>query len=297
MKSPWRRYAPRLVTPTTRALLGEGPVWDERTQTLYFVDIERGELHRCRSDGSQEICIPVGQSIGCVALRQDEPGLIAALERCVALITLDPLEIRSIAELAPLEDGHRSNDGKCDAEGRFWIGTYNTSGTTASAWLYRYAGAGTPQRAAGPYICVNGPAISPDGRTLYSVDSYGRAIYRHGLAVSGELSEPRLFRSFAEPGWGYPDGLTCDAHGCLWVAHWGAARVSRFSPDGVLLEFIEMPVAQPSSCTFGGPDFRQLFVTSAAVGLDAAANANRLAGAVFAVDVEVGGLPAARYRG
>ncbi len=268
MKGRGRPYAPRLITQTTRALLGEGPVWDERTQTLYFVDIERGDLHRCRPDGSQEICVPIGQRIGCVALRQDEPGLIAGLERCLALITLDPLQIRPITDVGPMADGHRCNDGKCDAEGRLWIGTYNTSGAAASAWLYRYAGTGAPEPAAGPYVCVNGPAISPDGRTLYSVDSYGRAVYRHRLGASGELSDPTLFRSFAEAGWGCPDGLTCDAQGCLWIAHWGAARVSRFSPDAVLLNVIEMPVAQPSSCTFGGPDFKQLFVTSAALGLD-----------------------------
>ena len=83
----------------------------------------------------------------------------------------------------------------------------------------------------------------------------------------------------------------------MWIAHWGASRVSRFSPQGELLDVIHLPVAQPTSCTFGGPELKQLFITSASQGLSAASNANGLAGAVFAVDLEVGGLRAARFAG
>ncbi|MGO9883611.1 MAG: SMP-30/gluconolactonase/LRE family protein, partial [Solirubrobacteraceae bacterium] len=123
------------------------------------------------------------------------------------------------------------------------------------------------------------------------------AVYSYRLDPSGELSGPEMFCSFRVEGWGYPDGLTCDAEGGVWIAHWGGARVSRFSPKGELLEEVQVPVLQPSSCTFGGEDLRRLFITSAAVGLEGAANASGLAGAVFAVDLGVRGLPAARYRG
>ena len=290
-----RQHSARLLTAASRALLGEGPVWDERSQTLYWVDIERGALHQCRADGSSESSVSVGQRLGCVALRRHGSGFIAGLERCLALLAPEPLEIHPLASLESEPAGHRCNDGKCDAQGRFWVGTYNTHGTAPTAWLLRFDGSGPPARTAGPFLCVNGPALSPDGRTLFCVDSYGRVVYRYHLDAAGELSAAAVFCRF-EPDWGYPDGLTCDAEGCLWIAHWGGSRVSRFSPRGELLEVVPLPVLQPSSCTFGGADLRRLFITSAAVGLDAAANANGLAGAVFAVDVTAPGLPAARYR-
>jgi xylono-1,5-lactonase len=291
------RHIPQLITPSIRALLGEGPVWDERSQLLFWVDIDRGELHRCRADGSQASVVRIGERIGCVALRREQPGLIAGLERRVASITLEPLCVSTLATLDPHAAGNRCNDGKCDPAGRFWVGTSDPSGTQANAWLFRFDGKERPQQLLGPCICSNGPAFSPDGRMLYFVDSYARAVYACGLSPSGELSEPRVFKSFDAPGWGYPDGLTCDAQGCLWIAHWGGARVSRFDPAGELLDAIHMPVLQPSSCTFGGEDLHRLFITSASVGLTPSANANGLAGAVFAVDLEIGGLPAARFDG
>jgi xylono-1,5-lactonase len=296
VRSRLKQHTPRLVTGS-RALLGEGPVWDERTQTLYWVDIARGELRYCQADGSNETSVQIGQRVGCVALRRDKPGFIAGLERSIALITADPLEIRELAAFDSHPLGNRSNDGKCDPEGRFWVGTCDRAGISATGWLFRFASAGLPLRTVGPFICINGPAFSPDGRTIYCVDSYGRAVYQFDVTPNGDLRRQRLFKSFDRDGWGYPDGLTCDVEGCVWIAHWGGARVSRFSPKGHLLDVIETPVIQPTSCTFGGADLRQLFITSASEGLDRGSNANGLAGAVFAVELDVGGVPAARYDG
>lgn len=292
-----RQYAPRLITGSRRALLGEGPVWDDRAHTLYWVDIERGELHRCQADGSGESTIRIGQRIGCVALRRNSPGLIAGLQQSVALLTLDPLHIVPLLAIDADLPGNRCNDGKCDAEGRFWVGTYNMAGAAATGWFYRVGPSAALARVIGPVICANGPAFSPDGRTIYCVDSYGRAVYRYNIDGLGDVSGQQVFKRFDQPGWGYPDGLTCDAEGCVWIAHWGGSRVSRFSPAGELLDVIPMPVSQPSSCTFGGPDLKRLFITTASQGLDDISNANGLAGAVFAVDLDVEGLPAARYEG
>jgi sugar lactone lactonase YvrE len=287
----------RIVTGSTRALLGESPVWDERTQTLYWVDIERGELHHCQADGSKETLLPIGQRIGCVALRSERPGFIAGIGRAIALITLSPLEITSVAAVDSHLLDNRCNDGKCDSAGRFWVGTYNQAGVNSTGWLFRFDAVSGLTRTSGPYICTNGPAFSPDGKAMYCVDSYGKVVYRYDMAPSGDPSGQRVFKRFDAQGWGFPDGLTCDAEGCVWIAHWGGSRVSRFSPDGELIDFIQMPVAQPTSCTFGGVDLKQLYITTAALGLDDSANADGLAGAVFAVDLDVGGLPAARYHG
>jgi sugar lactone lactonase YvrE len=286
-----------LITPSTRSILGEGPVWDEQTQTLYWVDIDRGELHQCQADGSRHASTQIGQRIGCIALRRAEPGFIAGLERSVALLTLNPLTIRTLAAVDGHLANHRCNDGKCDSAGRFWVGTYNEAATLATGWFFRFDPAGALTRMAGPFICTNGPAFSPDGKIAYCVDSYGKVVYRYDLGPSGELSGQGVFRRFDADGCGFPDGLTCDVSGCLWIAEWGAARVSRFSPDGESLEVIRLPVAQPTSCAFGGPGLTRLFITTASQGLDAASNANGLAGAVFAADLPVGGFPAARFDG
>jgi D-xylonolactonase len=301
----------RLVTPATRAILGEGPVWDERTETLYWVDIDRGELHQCRADGSKLESTKIGRRVCCVALRRRESGFVAGLERSVALITLNPLTIRPLLDIpAPVDTPasaetppvgrsptYRCNDGKCDSAGRFWFGTYTEAATRACDWFFRFDAAGALTRAAGPVACANGPAFSPDGKIAYFVDTYGKVVYRYDVMPSGELSGQRIFKRFDAEGCGFPDGLTSDASGCVWIAEWGGSRVSRFSPEGDLLEVIRLPVAQPTSCTFGGPGLKRLFITSASQGLDAASNANGLAGALFAVDLEVGGAPAARFDG
>jgi sugar lactone lactonase YvrE len=261
------------------------------------VDIERGELHHCQADGSEEHSVQIGQRIGCVALRRNGPGFIAGLERSIALLTLNPLAIVLLATVDVDFPRNRCNDGKCDTEGRFWVGTCDTGWTTPTGRFFRYGPGGALPLPIGPFICTNGPAFSPDGRMIYCVDSYGKVVYQCGIERSGEMSGQSVFRTFDEPGWGNPDGLTCDAEGCVWIAHWGGSRVSRFSPAGELLAIIHMPVARPTSCTFGGSDMRRLFITTASVGLDGSSNSNGLAGAVFAVDLDVAGLPAARYDG
>jgi len=281
----------------SRAVLGEGPVWDERLQRLYWVDIERGELHGCDANGAGETVAALGERLCCIALRRDAPGFIAGLGRSIARLELDPLVVTPLAVFDALPECVRCNDGKCDAWGNFWVGTYNMAGDAATGWLYRYR-PGTPLTpAAGPFICTNGPAFSPDGGTLYCVDSYGRRIDRYGVAADGSLRDQAVFARFDGAGCGFPDGLSCDAEGCVWVAEWGGSRVSRLSAAGERLETIEVPAAQPTSCAFGGAALQRLFITSAAQGIAASADPAGLAGAVFAVDLAVPGLPAARCAG
>jgi D-xylonolactonase len=287
----------RCIGGFVRCQLGEGPVWDERTDSLYWVDIETGELHQWRADGSHAQAIRLGERIGCIALRRREPGFIAALERRIAFVTFDPLRIETVVALEPDVMSNRSNDGKCDRAGRFWVGTCDDACVSRTAWLYRIDNSGVPTRTCGPFICTNGPAFSADGATIYWVDSYARSIYRGKVSPTGEIHSQVLFVKFIDPAWGYPDGLTCDIDRCVWVAHWGGARVSRFGLQGELLDCIQIPTSQVTSCTFGGANFRTLFVTSASKGLIPSADASGLAGAVFAVELDIGGLPADRYDG
>jgi sugar lactone lactonase YvrE len=291
------KYKVRLLIENHRALLGECPVWDDRTQTLFWVDIERGEIHQCSADGTNMRTTHVGERIGCIALRRAEPGFIVGLQHRAALLNLNPIQINTLAAIEPNVPGNRANDGRCDPYGRFWLGTCDMAGTQAKGWLYRIEATCTRVQALGPFICVNGPAFSPDGKFMYCADTYGRVVHQCLISAEGEVLTRAVFLTFDHPASGYPDGLTCDAMGCLWVAHWGGSRISRFSPAGTALDVVQLPVAQVTSCTFGGPELRTLFITSASQGLRLENNANALAGAVFAVDVDVQGLSAARFAG
>jgi sugar lactone lactonase YvrE len=168
-------------------------------------------------------------------------------------------------------------------------------GIRANGYLYRVDANHTVARVAGPFICTNGPAFSPDQRTLYCVDTYGRKILAFDVDPAGALSRGRVLIRFEDQTWGYPDGLTCDSIGCLWVAHWGGSRISRFSANGELLEAIPLPVSQATSCVFGGHELKTLFVTSASLGLPP--GKEEAAGALLAIDVDVAGSPTERYAG
>jgi L-arabinonolactonase len=165
---------PRVVcAPAQRVMLGEGPVWDVRTQILYWVDIERGELHQCKADGSQPQVTPVGKRLGCIALRDQKDGLLAGLEHRIGFLSLKPLSI--VAFTAPEAElfGNRSNDGKCDPSGRFWLGTVHKACEEATSWLYR---------------------IDPDGRAVRT------AAYAAAMA-SPSYACPRLVSVGNTDGW------------------------------------------------------------------------------------------------
>ena len=147
-------------------------------------------------------------------------------------------------------------------------------------------------------MVANGPAWSPDGRTMYFSDSAGGRVWAFDFDMpNGTLEAARVWNQFA-PEDGCPDGMTTDALGRLWVAHWGGSRVSCFDAEGKIVAVIPLPVSQVTSCAFGGEDFRTLFITSARDGLSPAQIAcEPLAGGLFAVELATPGLPANRFAG
>lgn len=218
-------------------------------------------------------------------------GFIAATDH--GLCWADPVEGRYELIAAPERHlpGNRSNDGKVDRVGRFWMGTMDDREEQATGSLYRLdPDLGWRQVDSG-YRVTNGPAFSPDGRTLYHTDSALRTIYAFDLADDGTPCHRHALARFKDED-GYPDGMTVDAGACLWVAFWDGWCMRRLSPDGEVLRTVEMPVARPTSCAFGGAALDRLFVTSARIGLNEKALAVQpLAGALFMLDVGVRGLP------
>lgn len=273
-------------------ILGEGPVWDHNAQFLYWVDIESARIHRLNTRNTQHDVWQMPEKVGAIAL--SNPGeLIAALRSGLARVDLRTGSSQFIVQ--PLKDNLavRFNDGKCDALGRFWGGFMDVAESNPMGGLFRFDQKGSAVTQVLDNITIaNGLGWSPDNRYFYHTDSATRTISRYAFdLITGTLSAPHIFVRVPDTD-GYPDGLAVDSEGYIWGAHWDGWRVTRYTPEGKVDRVIEMPVQRPTACCFGGPDLTTLYVTSARRDLDAAALAKGpLAGAVFAVETGVKGLP------
>ncbi|MEL6258939.1 MAG: SMP-30/gluconolactonase/LRE family protein, partial [Pseudomonadota bacterium] len=199
-----------------------------------------------------------------------------------------------------LGDTDRTNDGGVAPDGAFWFGVMDDREREVRGWLYRLGPDGDlVDMRIDPVLVTNTFQWSPDGRVFYTCDSAEQEIlaFDHDLET-GVLTERRLFSSTQEGG-GYPDGSAIDEAGCLWNAQWDAGRVVRYAPDGLVDRVIELPVSRPTSCCFGGPDLKTLFITTARIGLDETEIVERqpLAGGLFACEVSTPGLPPRVYGG
>ena len=283
--------APRVIWPA-RAVLGEGPVYDHRDDCLYFVDIKGKRLHRYALTGGAQTTWDMPEPICWVAPRAAAPGFIAGFASGFAEITLDPLVITRVGSPEPERATNRLNDAKVDPFGRLWAGSMDDEEKLSSGALYRLDPSLQWSRHDDGYGVANGPTFSPEGDVLYHADSARRLIYRFDLGADGSLTNRAVFVRFKED-WGYPDGMTTDADGGVWVAHWDGARISRFTPGGDLDRTIALPVSRPTSCAFAGASLERMFVTSASIGrLD-----EPLSGALFEVDAGVRGAPVHAFAG
>jgi sugar lactone lactonase YvrE len=288
--------APRLLLDA-RAELGEGPLWSARDQAIYWTDIKARKLNRYRlaDGGSRSWDMP--DAIGWAVERRGRPGFIVGLAHAVAEVTLDPFRlVQKCAVEADLRS-NRLNDAKVDPAGRIWFGTMHDGEKEGSGAFYRLDRDFSVHRVDSGYICANGPTFSPEGGIVYHTDSNAREIYAFDVEADGSLAGKRVFARF-EAEEGFPDGMTTDREGCLWVAHWGGSRVTRFRPDGARDRAVHFPVSQVTSCTFGGDRLDRMFVTSARIGLGEAQLAKEpLAGGLFEFDPDVAGLPTPQFAG
>lgn len=280
----------RKIDREVRDTLGEGTLWSARENALYWVDILAPALNRLSLASGKIERWAMPEPLGWV-VENGRGELIGGFKSGFARIALDPLAVDYLADPEPHLPGNRMNDGKADRHGAIWCGTMDMAEEEASGSLYRLVPDGTWQVMDSGYRIANGPAFSPCGRWLYHTDTALRTIYRFELTDAG-ISGKEPFIVFGE-GDGYPDGMTADAEGCLWVAHWGGARISRFTPEGRLDRAIPLPAQQITNITFAGDGLDRMFVTSAAKGLPA----SEYDGALFEVESGAVGVRTGIYGG
>jgi sugar lactone lactonase YvrE len=275
------------------ASLGECPLWDDRRNVLWWVDVHAGRLHRLDPVTGVDTGIDVGQPVGSVGLRA-AGGLVLALRDGFAVLED---EVRMVAEVEADRPDQRMNDGASDPRGCFWAGTMAEDERPEMGSLYRLAPDRSVTRMVEHVTISNGIDWSPDGTLMYFVDSARSAIdvFDHDLR-DGTIGGRRTLVELT--GEGVPDGLCVDAEGCIWLARFGGWAVERYAPDGRLDRRLRVPAARVTKPAFGGPDLRDLYVTSARSGLDESAlRTQPHAGGVFGVRPGVAGRLAGRYRG
>jgi sugar lactone lactonase YvrE len=283
---------------TEQTVLGEGARWDARRDELLRVDIAAGRVYRDRvaEDGG---LVPVRAyavpgTVGAITPIEGDDGWLLAAGRGFVHLRPDGTQ-RTIAEVAPA--GTRMNDAACDPQGRFWAGTLADDHRPGGGALYRLDRDGQIEQVLDGLTISNGLGWSPDGRTMYLVDSGPREI--RAFAFDGErgtISGVRVLVTIPEAV-GAPDGLTVDAEGDLWVAVYGGGCVHRYAPDGVLRQALEVPAEQSTCCAFGGPGLTSLYVTTATENWsDEQRRADPAAGLVYRLSTDAVGRPAFPFR-
>ena len=283
----------------TNCLLGESPLWSPGEQALYWVDIRNPMIHRFTPATGAHDKWPVETEIGSIGFAQDGK-LVAGLRSGFAIYDLSDNSYETIVD--PEGKGRlnpcRLNDGKVDRAGRYWSGTMEDPGHGPVGTLYRLAPDGTCDKIEDGIQVPNAICWSPDDATMYFADSYQRCIWAHDFDLdAGVMSNRRVFAELPE-GAGSPDGATVDAEGFVWNANMFGGCVTRYDPDGKVDRVIELPVPQVTCCAFGGADMDTLYITTGSVRMtkeDLAAEP--LAGALFAVETGVKGLPEPQFGG
>jgi D-xylonolactonase len=268
-----------------QCVLGEGPLW--WGDALWFTDIKQKMVHRFDPVTGQ------GQSWA----SSSEVGFLAPLANGhfiagtkAGLQDFDPASgaFSLIRTVEPEQPTNRLNDGAVDGHGRLWFGSMDDGEVAPSGILYRLERGSLTVMDQG-YVITNGPAFSPDGRTLYHTDTLARRIYAFELGPDGALANKRIFVEIEE-GAGYPDGSVVDQEGCLWTSLFGGWGVRRYSAEGELLQVVAFPVANVTKLAFGGADLKTVYATTARKGLDAPALAGQpLAGGLFSFTAQTPG--------
>jgi sugar lactone lactonase YvrE len=281
-----------------RCALAEGPLWLPGQQLLIWVDIVAGHVHRMNPATGDHVIYDAGVPVSAVVPRRDG-DLVLVVEHGVDSIDASWRERQQLLKLpGPPDVAWRTNDAKADPAGRLWVGTLAYNEQPGAGALFRVDPDLATTTIVSAATIANGMAWTADRTTMYWVDTpTGRVdAFQYDLAT-GAVSQRRPAIEIADGG-GMPDGLTIDTEDHLWVALFGGWQVRRYRPDGVLDGIVSVPAEQVTSCTFGGPDLTDLYITTARKNLDEEALREQpLAGGVFRCSPGVSGRSADAFGG
>lgn len=268
----------------------EGPVWVARDAALWFTDIKRHKIYRYDPASGSRNEWDAPDQIGFV-LPVSGGGFVAGLKTGLHKFDERTGAFAPLCDPEPDRPGNRLNDGTVDPSGRLWFGTMDDGEAQTTGCIYRLDADGRCVRESDLCSITNGPALSPDGRTLYHVDTLGGLIYACEVTDDGHLTNRRLFATIPNEE-GYPDGPTVDSEGCVWIGLYKGWGVRRYSPDGELLETVEFPVSAITKIAFGGPDLKTVYCSTAAKHCsEEDLKKEAQAGDLFRFEVSVAGLP------
>ena len=281
-------------------ILGEVPLWCARTQKLWWIDVRRPALQSyCpATDRHEAMRLPIDMVTGSIALRQAGGFLLAT---ACGLFLHEPDSGLPPRRFAHPEDGRagmRMNDGKCDRQGRFWVGSMHDTLREPMGTLYRVDPDLSVHAMLSDFVLPNSIAWSPDGRTMYFADTHNQMVWQFDYdGQSGGISNRRVFKDWRHQ-LGRPDGATVDEEGYLWTCMIATGHLVRQNPEGKVVRVIQLPVTNPTCPAFGGPNLDTLYITSHSQRLSPEQHAREsLAGALLSLKVGVRGLPEPRFAG
>ncbi len=280
-----------------KAEIAEGPLWDQEKQLLYWVDILGKTINLYNPAADENKVIQLEKMIGAVIPVKNQQKFLAALEDGLYLIDAETAETEFLVNPESNTEETRFNDGKCDPKGRFWVGTMDLEENRELGTLYCLDQDLNLEEKVKEVKISNGLAWSLDNKTMYYIDSPTKKVFAFDYDLeTAEISNRRVLIKFAK-GEGVPDGMTIDAQGKLWIAHFGGAQVSRWDPKtGEKIDKVELPVSNITSCAFGGKNLDELYITTASVGLSEEEKEEQpYAGGIFRYQAEVRGLEAVKF--
>lgn len=278
------------IAVRARAELGEGPTWDPVAERLLWVDILSARVHSLDPADGRRAVLPVEQHVGAAKPRAGG-GLVVNLRDGVGTYDADGTFRWLRREVVP---GRRGNDAAVAPDGSLWAGTMRYDERTGGGCLVRVAPDGATTTVLPEVTVSNGLGWSPDGGTLYHIDTPTRRVDALTVAEDGSVGERRVLVDTASLS-GFPDGMTVDADGCLWVAFWDGGAVRRFTPDGALDRTVELPASRTTACAFGGRGLTDLYVSTARVGIGP--GAEPVAGSLLVLPGIGRGLPQPAFAG
>lgn len=280
------------------AELGEGPIWSVAEQVLYWLDcVKNPTINHFDPKTGKNTFVKIPQVISSMVLRE-KGGMLVTVEDGYAFTDFKTGILDIIHNPYPEKDVI-FNDGACDRKGRFWSGTADyKQWKNPIGSLFRFDPDFSVHKMDNNIILANGIGFSPDNQKMYFTDFGRRTIYSYDFDLeTGSITNKRAFIVVPEKE-GSPDGMTVDAEGFLWVAHWDGWRITCYDQTGKIVDVIPVPVKRPTSVAFGGKDLSELYITSARMGLTAEEiEKNPLSGSIFKLQTDTKGLPEPNFRG